>query len=527
MSDKRKVKEIIKKISKQKKRVASNLGKKIEKKEHLFSILIPIFAGLLFFVLSILTLTSSIWFDEAYSAYLVRGDFGQIWDMTSVDVHPPLFYFALKMWSSVFGTTDIAMRFMSIFFGLIAIVFIFQLVKRFFGIKAASLATIFVSVSPMLVRYGQEMRMYTMVLAIVMAATYFLSLALDNAKDKKGRKYFVIYALLISLGMWTHYFSAFAWIAHVVAIIIHFGGFKKLFNNKIVFKRLVFTYAFAIALYIPWIPSFFKQVVTVQSGFWIPPVSFESMADFISSALFFNTAENVVSWAWVFGIALIIVFALSFVAVYKKSSAKNKSRIKYLSILASVPVIVMIIFSLPPLTSMFVERYVLYSIVTLWILFGIIAVLLKDGWLKTLLPILVIVVAIFGNVFVKTREPRGYISEILAETFIAADEGEPIVMNSIWNYYDGVFYSSDKHPVYLFEQDVNYEYGSQEPVKQYRVNVIENRDDFLKEHKDIWYIFDNEDKCGDEYSVPEWAKDMRITSEIAVDHHTAVKFTQD
>ena len=525
MSDKRKVKEIISKISKQKRRVASNLGKKVEKNERLFSVLIPVFAGLLFFVLSILNLTSSIWFDEAYSAYLVRGDFGQIWEMTSVDVHPPLFYFALKMWSSVFGTTDIAMRFMSIFFGLIAIVFIFHLLKRFFGIRAAGLGTIFAAITPLFVRYGQEMRMYTMVLAIVMAATYFLSLALDNAKEKKGRKYFVIYAILIAMGMWTHYFSAFAWIAHVVAIIVHFGGFKKLFKNKIVFKRLIFTYIFAVLLFVPWVPSFLKQIVTVQSGFWIPPVSFGSMADFVAAALFFTTADEVKSWAWVFGMALIVLFIITIVNVYKKQNTKNKARLKYLLILVIVPVVVMIILSLPPLTSMFIKRYVLYSIVALWMLFGTVIILSKDDFMKNILTILVIIVAVFGNVFVKTREPEGYISEILAETFIAADEGEPIIMDSIWSYYDGVFYTSEKHPIYLFNDSVNYEYGSQEPVKKYHVNVIDNKEDFLKEHHDVWYVF--ETGPSGEVEVPEWAKEMRIVSEIAVDHHTAVKFTQD
>ena len=99
MSDKRKVKELLKKTAKQKKKVAVGLSKKMDKNQRLFSILVPIFAGVLFLIFSILNLSSSIWFDESYSAYLIRGDFGQIWDMTAQDVHPPLFYFALKIWS--------------------------------------------------------------------------------------------------------------------------------------------------------------------------------------------------------------------------------------------------------------------------------------------------------------------------------------------------------------------------------------------------------------------------------------------
>ncbi len=526
MSDKRKVKEIVKAISKQKKRVAKNLGKKIEKKEHLFSILVPLFAGLLFLIFSILNLTSSIWFDEAYSSYLIRGDFSQIWEMTAQDVHPPFYYFALKMWSSIFGTSDVALRFMSIFFGLIAIIFIFQAMKKWFGIRPACLATIFAAISPMFIRYGQEMRMYTMVLAIVAIATYVLSLALEKGTDKRGIKFWFLYAVLISIGMWTHYFSAFMWIAHVMVVIVHFGGFKKIFKNKKVIKLLVLTYGFAILTYIPWIPSFFNQVQIVEKGFWIPPISFDVISDFFTSALFFNTAKEVTGWGFVFGVALIVMFILCVVAVWKKASVKLKKALKFMAIIAAVPFFVMTVVSLPPLTSSFVDRYILYSIVALWMMFGVIVVLTKVDWMKNALAALVVIVAAFGITFVENRTPKGYIKEILAETFVAAEKEEPIIANSVWAYYDGIFYSTDEHPIYLFNEDVNYEYGSLEPIRMLRVNLIDNREEFLKDKKTVWYILDSPED-GFEYEIPKWAEKMRIVSEISLGHHTALRFSAE
>lgn len=526
MGDERKMKKITKAIAERKRRVARSLGKTIEKRQHLFSILVPVFSGLIFLLLAIMNLKSSIWFDEAYSAYLVRGDFGQIWEMTAMDVHPPFFYFALKIWSSIFGTSDVAMRFMSVFFGLIAIVFIFQTVKKMFGIKAASLSTLFVAISPMFIRYAQEMRMYTMVLAIVFAATYFLMLALEKGKEKAGRKYWFIYALLICMGMWTHYFSAFAWIAHVVIILVHFGGFKKIFKDKKLFKTLLFTYGFAVLLYLPWIPSFFKQIVTVQSGFWIPPVSFEVMADLVSAILFFNLSADVTSWGWVFGTALIVFFILTFKGVFSKASKKERPMLRNLLIMVFVPIAVMTILSLPPLTSMFVDRYILYSVVTVWILFGVVTVLTKSDILRFGMSILVIIVAVYGAFFVMNREPKGYISEILAETFVAADEKEPIIMGGVWDYYDGIFYNSERHPIYIFEDSFEYEYGSLEPIRKFRVNLIDNKEEFLKNYESVWYILSNPEK-GEEYEIPDWAKEMRITSEISLDHHTALRFTKD
>lgn len=522
MSENR-VEEILKAISKQKRRMTKSLGEKIEKRERLFSVFVPLFVGIFFFVFSILNITSSIWFDESYSAYLIRGDFGQIWDMTAQDVHPPFFYFALKMWSSIFGTSDVALRFMSVFFGLVAIVFIFHALKKWFGIKTASLGTFFAAISPMFIRYGQEMRMYTMVLAIVAMATYFLALALEKGTQKGAKKFWIIYAILIAVGMWTHYFSAFAWIAHLVMIIVHFGGFKKIFKNKKVFRTLVITYGLAVALYIPWIPSFFAQIKSVQGGFWIPPISFNSIADFFTSVLFFNKAQEVTGWGFVFGVALVVFFVIGFVKVWKKAQNKTKKKLIFVSLLASIPFVVMVVLSLPPLTSTFVDRYILYSIVALWILFGIIVSLLKTEWLKNILGVLVIIVAMFGVSFVEHREPRGYVKDILAETFIAANDGEPIIANNVWTYYDGIFYSSEKHPIYLFDEDVKYEYGSLEPIRNYRVNLIDSHEEFLKDKKTVWYILDTP-AMNEEYKIPKWAEKMRIVSEISLEHHTALRF---
>ena len=226
-----------------------------------------------------LNITGTIWFDESYSAYLVRGDFGDIWNMTSLDVHPPLFYFLLKIWASIFGYTDFSMRFMSVFFGAIAIIFTFHLLKRWFNIKTASIATLALSLSPMLIRYGQEMRMYTLVFAIVIAATYVLDLMLETKKPR----YYILYAILIALGMWTHYFAAIAWIAHIIYYTISKRG--KLFS-----KQMILTYALAVVLFIPWVPSLFRQIVEVQSGFWIPSISMATPANYLSQSLIFSEA---------------------------------------------------------------------------------------------------------------------------------------------------------------------------------------------------------------------------------------------
>ena len=176
-----------------------------------FAVLI---AGLaVFAIVSLATISnSSIWFDEAFGAYLIRFDFWNIALYTASDVHPPLYYWFLKAWSMLFGTNELALRSMSVLFAGVAIIFGFLIAKRMFGRKTAWLALLFMILSPMLVRYGQEMRMYTLVTAIAFAATYVLLIAVES----KGRLPWIIYGILVGLGMWTHYFIPLVWLSRWV-----------------------------------------------------------------------------------------------------------------------------------------------------------------------------------------------------------------------------------------------------------------------------------------------------------------------
>ena len=45
----------------------------------------------------------SVWFDEAFSVYLARFNIAEIVHFTSLDVHPPLYYWLLKGWTVIFG----------------------------------------------------------------------------------------------------------------------------------------------------------------------------------------------------------------------------------------------------------------------------------------------------------------------------------------------------------------------------------------------------------------------------------------
>ena len=503
--------------------------KKDNRKTIIFCILAPLACCLIYAFFCMLNLHGSVWFDESYSAYLARGDFGQIWHMTSLDVHPPFYYFLLKIWSGIFGYTDVSMRFMSVFFGALTIIFLFHLIKRWFGEKAAALSTFFLSLSPMFIRYGQEMRMYTLVFLIVILATYVLDLALETKKTR----YYILYAVLISLGMWTHYFTAIAWIAHIVY-------YKITKRAKIFEKKMLLTYIGAVALFVPWMPSLFKQFLEVESGFWIPGISILTPVDYATQSLIFAEVTkggvNILTGLLV----LITVGALVYITrkVCQEIKKSEKPKLYFLISLIIFPPLILMLISVPPLTSMFVDRYILYSISLIWALIGLVIFLsIKlHGKDKRSLAVAILLIiasltsAVFGIINVETREPKGPIQEIVYSVHAMAEDGEPIVANNEWNYYDAVFYDTEKNPVYGVRPWINFQYGSIFPIDILKYHLYDTVEDLTNSTDKFWYITDLKEGATslEDYDLPkEIPADYRVVSEVSTPKNIAFKFEKD
>ena len=65
--------------------------------------------------------TSDLWFDEALSVNIAKLPLDRIPEALRHDGHPPLYYFLLHPWLSIFGTGDFASRAFSGIFGVAAL----------------------------------------------------------------------------------------------------------------------------------------------------------------------------------------------------------------------------------------------------------------------------------------------------------------------------------------------------------------------------------------------------------------------
>lgn len=202
----------------------------------------------------------SFWFDEGYSVALADRSWGELVGLTAVDVHPPLYYMALKAWIGVFGDAAWSYRALSaVFLGLTVLCGAWVL-GMLIGSRRTAMALPLLALSPMLLRYGYEVRMYSMAAFWCMLGTGLLLKAVraDAGRPRRERiAWWALYALVVALGMYTLYLTALTWATHAALLAARSWPNRRRGARA---WRWMLAYAGSVALYLPWMPAFFGQL---------------------------------------------------------------------------------------------------------------------------------------------------------------------------------------------------------------------------------------------------------------------------
>jgi mannosyltransferase len=139
----------------------------------------------------------SLWTDEAASVRIARSGWPDLWTVDHGNMS--LYYLLLKAWLVV-ASGDAAIRVLSTVPFVLTVPCVALLGRRTSGDKVALLAAALVSTHPVLVRYGQEARGYSLAALLVTAAVLFLTVGLQNAR----RSSFLAGVALLGVGAYAH-----------------------------------------------------------------------------------------------------------------------------------------------------------------------------------------------------------------------------------------------------------------------------------------------------------------------------------
>lgn len=156
-------------------------------------------------------LTQSLWLDEAITVNVAEKFSATqiITQFSPNDFHPPLYYLFMDLWINLFGSSEVAVRFPSVLFCLIAGYFVYKTGKLIGSASIGFYSAAFFLFNPLIVYYSQEARMYMMVTALVSCAIY-LFLKLVRSEHKKTDTTLVIgLSTVLGLCFLTFYGSVF------------------------------------------------------------------------------------------------------------------------------------------------------------------------------------------------------------------------------------------------------------------------------------------------------------------------------
>ncbi len=202
-----------------------------------------------------------LWGDEGWSFYFATQTIPQLLSLTSIDIHPPLYYLLLKGWLFLSGNGAVTARFFSVICGTALIPVLYALGRRLFTKQVGLIAALLTAVMPMAIYYSQEVRMYGLVTVLTAISVYAWARQ-SHAKAQRRKdtylcafaplretsKWDIIYIIATTAALYTMYYAVF-----IVAMQVILGIRSKKYEvrSKEVHSLLLTSYS--LLLYLPWL----------------------------------------------------------------------------------------------------------------------------------------------------------------------------------------------------------------------------------------------------------------------------------
>lgn len=184
-------------------------------------------------IFRLLYLHTDIWYDEACSWFTAKQSFpmGIMDNLLHLDLqHTPLYFFLLHLWIKIFGDSEVAMRSLSLLFGIGTLPLVYFATKKISDNKTALFSLGISAVSPLLVLFSVEIRMYPIVVFLVALSLNYL-IDFEQTRTTKSLVKLVITNLLIP-------YTLVGGVLYNIALWATYSNYLYSQNKKDFFKYL-------------------------------------------------------------------------------------------------------------------------------------------------------------------------------------------------------------------------------------------------------------------------------------------------
>lgn len=373
-------------------------------------------------------LTQSVWRDEAFSYLLAQQSIWQILINTAKDFSPPLYYLLLHFWMMMFGSSEIAMRSISLIFFYATIYVVDHILIDVLKIKTKwrYAYLLLFAINPFLIYFASEARMYTM-------SVFFVSVSWYGYLSGKKK----IHAISSALCLYTHYFTILAIISQ---LIFHFLQKKHRLN--------VLSFVWIAALFIPWVIFTFIFHGSSDGSFWITEPTIKTI--WLTPGIILTGFENSIrQYAAPLNGLTIIAYAAILMAIkniFKKNEKSETST--YLLLWALLPAIVAIAVSF--IKPIFLPRYFIFSATGLSLLLVFSLEQLKP-LVRAGVYILLIILLLQYNVAQVAHRKKGNVRSMIKKINLSISTNDSIYVENELDFHT-VQYYFDPSRVFIYRK---------------------------------------------------------------------------
>ncbi|GIL15355.1 MAG: hypothetical protein BroJett039_05280 [Chloroflexota bacterium] len=307
----------------------------------------------------------NIWWDEGWTVWMAKHDFAWIALRTASDEHPPLHYWLMNVWQTVFGADVFTGRFFSVIFGALLVAVVYRLGKEIGGARLGLLAALFLSLARFQIWWAQDIKNYTLSAFFAWASVLFVwKLFFDGRQTTDDRRkilFWIGYALATFLALFSHYLAALIVLANnVFAGIVLISRWRR--GEKIFPLLLKWSLAqvAVVILFLPWLGLYLQNGATWSAA---PTFDFGLFLRLAATVLALGVTTYIENYTWIVaGILLIAGLSLGWVirrqttddrpqtATRRPSSVVHhrSSAVVYLFLIALIPPALIYILALTP-----------------------------------------------------------------------------------------------------------------------------------------------------------------------------------
>jgi len=299
---------------------------------------------------------------------------------TEMGFNGPFYHVLLRGWFTLVGVHDFTLRYFSLIWGVIQVVLIYVLGRRLFGPPADRLAAWLAALSPVLIWYASEGKMYTLQPALLMLALYALLRACAPVAASRARPmwrlgWWVTFIVATSVSFYTHLLSPLFLVVAALFFLATWPAAHRALRPSMLALAL---------LTLPYLPLLVWQAPTLLQGGDIghPFYPLDQIVWALAVIWSFGLDPHAPLWpgvsplgllgvrlAWIAVVLVIVVVDLVSSARQARWDALSAQRLRWqCALLGWLTLPTLLVFLISLRLPLFQPRYVLWSAPALYLL---------------------------------------------------------------------------------------------------------------------------------------------------------------